>query len=369
MKYKILPFDSFGVNLTYECNLRCQFCVYNSNSALKGFMPLPQLEEIVDGAKDFWDRHGIDYTRPNKAWLEKKVENKRAGIHLSGGEPFLDFDYVCRAIELVSRKDVHLQFIQSNGFWVTSDEVAREKFRLLKEAGLREIFFSRTPFHAAFIPNRNIRIAIKAGEEVFGKGNVHVRELRMLEMLSEVGSEDELIPLHKFMRHFGVDSFVTLMKEYGLSHHARAATRLDLLFPKKPLEEILPENCREELLDARHCHVDPYGNYIPWTCGGISFGRLGRDIIRFFDEFDVTRFPISHALCQDRGVGRFYELAHASGFRPEPEGYINKCHLCWDMRRYIALQTDEDFPELAPREFYMVPDDYYDPEILALLKK
>lgn len=39
------------------------------------------------------------------------------------------------------------------------------------------------------------------------------------------------------------------------------------------------------------------------------------------------------------------------------------------MRRYIVLETDEKFPELEPEDFYVIRDDFYDPEILALVEE
>lgn len=366
---KLLPFDSFGLNLTYECNLRCQFCVYNSGSALSGFMPLPLMEEIVLGARDFWAHHGIDATADNDAWRKKKVENRRAGIHLSGGEVFLDFDYVCAAIDVVRRAGVHLQFVQTNGFWVTTPEATRGKLLQLKAAGLERIFFSSTPFHAEFIPVARLRLALALSEEVFGAANVHVRERHMLELLSALGPEDRTVPLHRFIEFYGVPYFVDLMFEYGLSFMARAAERLDFVFPRKPLSELQGKDCHEELLEARHSHIDPYGNWIPWACGGLSFGKVGRDIVSFYEDFDLSRYPLSAALCSAGGIGKLLRIGQERGFVTEAAGYVDKCHLCWDLRAFLARNAGDEFPELAPRDFYVMPEKTWDPRVVDLVAR
>lgn len=364
----LLPFDSFGLNLTYECNLRCQFCVYNSGSKLKGFLPLDDVDEIVAGAKEFWEHHGIDASRDNEAWRRKKVENRRAGIHLSGGEVFLDFDYVCEAIELVRKHDVHLQFVQTNGFWVSSEAATRRKLELLKAAGLERIFFSSTPFHAEFIPVARLRLALRLSEEVFGAANVHVRERHMLELLSAIGPEDRTVPLHAFIDFYGVDFFIDLMLEYGLSFMARAAERLDFIFPRKPLAELTGQDCHEELLEARHSHIDPYGNYVPFACGGLSLGKVGRDLVGFFDRFDLADFPLTQALCSKGGIGRLLEIGRQHGFETEAGGYVDKCHLCWDIRTHLVEQGAA-FDELAPRDFYVMPERTWDPQVVELVAR
>jgi hypothetical protein len=39
------------------------------------------------------------------------------------------------------------------------------------------------------------------------------------------------------------------------------------------------------------------------------------------------------------------------GYTELSEGYISKCHLCVDIRKCLAKQTEE-FEELKPRGFY-----------------
>jgi hypothetical protein len=52
------------------------------------------------------------------------------------------------------------------------------------------------------------------------------------------------------------------------------------------------------------------------------------------------------------GLETLFELgASAFNYKQRKEGYVSKCHLCVDLRRHIAQQTDE-FQELRPREFY-----------------
>jgi hypothetical protein len=43
-------------------------------------------------------------------------------------------------------------------------------------------------------------------------------------------------------------------------------------------------------------------------------------------------------------------VAQDMGYREAPEGYLSKCDLCLDIRKYLV--TQDNFPELQPRAFY-----------------
>ena len=44
------------------------------------------------------------------------------------------------------------------------------------------------------------------------------------------------------------------------------------------------------------------------------------------------------------------DFAENMGYQEPGEGYVSKCHLCLDIRKYLAFTGDYD--ELKPREFY-----------------
>ena len=351
---RLLPFDSFGLMLTFRCDARCQFCAYNAGQHWTRFAPSSELDDLLAGVRELWEEEGIDGMEPNAIWYERRAHNKREGVHITGGEPFLDFELTLQSIRLVVAHGLHLQFVQTNGKWITSEEVAREKFIRMKEAGARGIYFSRTPFHAEYVANECIRIGMRVGEEVFGEGNVHIRQEQFMDLLAEVGPEDKPVRLSRYIEHFGLEEFRRQMTElYGLTLHGRAAKTVEFMFPRVPLEDLLGQHCREELLNSRHAHITPRGEYIPFSCTGFTYGRPGRDLVGFYESFDIHRFPVVRALCSE-GVGALVEIGRAHGFEPRPEGYPHKCVLCLDVREHLWAGTRKDFPELGPPEFYAV---------------
>jgi hypothetical protein len=84
-------------------------------------------------------------------------------------------------------------------------------------------------------------------------------------------------------------------------------------------------------------------------CGGISLGDA-RDMDRICQGIDLDEHPIVKALASD--IEELYDLAVSEWeYEPAPQGHISKCHLCVDIRKHIASETDE-FRELQPKEFY-----------------
>lgn len=60
--------------------------------------------------------------------------------------------------------------------------------------------------------------------------------------------------------------------------------------------------------------------------------------------------PIIAALVDS--LEKLYQLGVSQfDYKENDEGYISKCHLCLDIRKYISQNTDE-FIELNPKEFY-----------------
>ncbi|MEN6475841.1 MAG: radical SAM protein, partial [Syntrophaceae bacterium] len=101
-----------------------------------------------------------------------------------------------------------------------------------------------------------------------------------------------------------------------------------------------------ELAGASHFHIDLYGHYLPGLCSGLAIrhDHLGR-------ELDPEVYPLIDVLYK-KGIAGFLELARTvHGYVPDGV-FVNKCHLCLDIRRYLVMTVGLDSPELAPRSFY-----------------
>ena len=89
---------------------------------------------------------------------------------------------------------------------------------------------------------------------------------------------------------------------------------------------------------------------MPGFCGGLSLGQINELDTLINIGIELDEYPVLKYLINQDFAGLLH-LAHESGYKEEPDGYISKCHLCLDIRRYLA-QTGK-FKELKPEQFYI----------------
>lgn len=261
------------------------------------------------------------------------------GIHLTGGEPFLNFDLLLSITEMASRLGIPPAFVETNCFWSRDDEITREKLARLKQAGLRGILISANPFTIEQIPFERIERAAKISEEVFG-GNVIVYQSYFYNQFKRMGINSTL-PFEEYLQKAG----------YGLRYIellplGRVSYKLADLYRKHPPEHFSGASCEHELIRDWHIHIDNYCNFIPGYCAGISLGDA-RDLDAICRGIDLDELPVLRALVTS--MEELYRLGKKFGYEEE-EGYISRCHLCVSIRRRLAKHGQ--FRELRPKEFY-----------------
>jgi hypothetical protein len=212
----------------------------------------------------------------------------------------------------------------------------------LKNAGLHGILISVNPFILEQVPFERTERAASISKKVFGRSVITYQEF-FYHQFRGFNIRDAL-SFEEYLRKAGLNS----LYQIELLPMGRAAYRLAYLHKKYPAEKFFGESCREELTRNWHIHIDNYCNYMTGYCGGISLGDA-RDLDSL-REIDLDKRPILEALVTD--LKKLYEFGvEEFGYKELPEGYISKCHLCVDVRKCLAKQTDE-FKELRPMEFY-----------------
>ena len=266
------------------------------------------------------------------------------GLHFTGGEPFLNFKLLVKAVEIARDYEIPSIFVETNSFWCVDDESAEQKLRELKEAGLNGILISVNPFVVEYVPFERIDRAVKLSRKLFGENlmiyqEVFHHQFKRLNLRKTLSFEE-------YLEKIGING----LRYVELIPMGRACYKLRDIFAKYPAKRFLDESCKRSLLREWHTHIDNYGNYMTGYCGGLSLGDARRldELLEY--GIDLDERPILKALTES--LGKLYELAVKEfNYVERADGYISKCDLCLDMRRHIAQQTDE-FHELAPREFY-----------------
>jgi len=267
------------------------------------------------------------------------------GLHFTGGEPFLNYRLLLRAVELAEEYGIPSTFVETNSFWCASREVVEERLERLRGAGLKGILISVNPFLVEYIPFERIELAVELATGIFG-WNTMIYQVEFYRQFKHIGLRGTM-RFEDYLERLGIEG----LRWAELIPMGRACYMLRHLFKKYPAKFFFDENCASSLLRSWHAHIDNYGNYMTGYCGGISMGDARRLDELVEDGVDLDERPILGMLIKG-SLGELYEFAVKSfNYVERPDGYISKCDLCIDIRRHIASQTSE-FPELAPRQFY-----------------
>ena len=270
------------------------------------------------------------------------------GLHFTGGEPFANFDSLCRAVEIAEQLKIPSTFVETNCYWCSDDKTTAEKLRTLKSKGLKGILISVNPFYLEYVPFDRTERAIRLSLEIFGK-NTMIYQLEYYLRFREWGFQGRMA-LEDYLKYESRDEFAANAEFFVMG---RAPYSLkDLLqasHPARKAEAFFGEPCLMPFLRQLHNHFDNYGNYVPGFCAGISLGNL-RELDRLLkDGVDTERYPVLGFLI-DEDIHALFQFARNLGYEEAQGGYLSKCHLCMDARRYLALKGS--FEELTPREFY-----------------
>ncbi len=329
------PIDSCGVMLSYRCQLACRHCLYACGPAWREWMGEEQLSRLLEGIRQVW-------YRPR-------------GVHFSGGEPFLRFELLLHAVREAKRLRMPIEYVETSGSWFREDAESKARFRRLREAGLRSLLISVSPFHAEVIPLARTVAAIAAAQEVFGRGQVIIYQHHWLKLLAAARSDAEgrrPIPLRRWLARRGVTRAGRLLWQgCGLVAGGRCGLELGGLTRRWKASGFADQGCARTLLESGHAHFDPYDNYIPSMCGGISLG-CAADLPKLVRDFDPHRLELVSILVEEGPYGLASLAEERYGFRPAPGGYVAKCHLCVDARRHLARHAGGRYPELSPPRFY-----------------
>ncbi|MFW9999150.1 MAG: radical SAM protein [Candidatus Hodarchaeota archaeon] len=339
MKNFLIPKPkSGGLILSYKCSGKCKHCMYFGSPKWSGdWITVKDLVEILTQ---------LSNTIQESPYGSENV-SLNYGIHFTGGEPFLNYDLLLKAVEIGKSLNIPSIFVETNCFWCKNDNITKERLVELKKNGLNGILISVNPFILEFVPFEHTERAIRLSMEVF-RSNLMIYQLYYYSQFKELNIKEKL-PLEKYLQLISIDD---LKRRVELFKMGRAAYKLQNLYKKYQINSFFNENCATELVRNWHCHFDNYGNYMPGYCGGLSWGDIRNLDSLSTDGINLDEYPILRSLI----IGRFKELYKFSvnkfGYNYKKEGYISKCHACFDIRRHLILKSDQ-FKELNPTQYYL----------------
>jgi len=329
---------SCGILLSYRCTSECRHCMYACSPRWGGdWISEPDLRKILSMLAD---------------WIVPAPSGRSGvgvnyGLHFTGGEPFLNYRLLVKAVNLAEELGIPSVFVETNSFWCADRERGAEMLEELKDAGLEGILISVNPFLVEYTPFERIDLAIELSRRIFG-WNTMIYQLEFYDQFKRIGLRGTM-SFEKYLETFGFEG----LRWVELIPMGRACYKLRDVFRKYPARYFFDENCRSSLLRNWHAHIDNYGNYMTGYCGGLSLCDARRLDELLEEGIDLDERPILRFLILGT-LGDLYRFAvREFNYVEKPDGYVSKCDLCLDIRRHIVSQGGRGFPELAPREFYM----------------
>lgn len=323
--FKINRLHSGGIITNYYCSSKCGHCLYACGPAWP---------------KDYIKRDSLLKT------VHKIRELGCHSVHIGGGEPFLDFEGLKMVIETITSEGISIDMLETNSSWYRDEESAAEKLVSLKKRGLRTLLVSISPFHNEHIPLYKVKGVIEAC------GRAGINAFKWTENIyADINRFDEhkTHSLREYEKTYGPDYLRNIPSRYWIQFLGRALKTFEGVFDMITVDEITESGkcgC-SELLDVSHFHIDLFDNYIPGLCSGIAVKRddLG-------EVLKGSKYPIINILFRE-GIKGLHQVARRDyGFENNGKKYISKCHLCYDIRKYLLLEKNIRTIELQPEGYY-----------------
>lgn len=194
--------------LSSRCNALCTHCTTSCGPRARQSLSDEDIARVMSEAAD------VDDGTP-------------LAFHLTGGEPFLDFERLLATVSRGARLKGRISVV-TNAFWARSQELARNKLAALREAGLSLLSVSVSRFHLRYVPFENVRIALKVagnlGLRTELKGAVTMSDLRPDGLLAEWQSQLDadlinIFPVLPYLREDASLPESEYYREDGLPSH------------------------------------------------------------------------------------------------------------------------------------------------------
>lgn len=284
--------------LTYQCTFECDHCFVWGSPWQRGTLTLAQVEAILQQARDA----GVE------------------SIYYEGGEPFLYYGLLLRAVERAGEMGFSVGVV-TNAYWAQTVEDALLWLQPL--AGkLEDLSVSSDLFHYSEEMLVQAWNAVQAAERLgIPVGTISVAQPEETEAAASHGQIGE---------------------DAAVMYRGRAVEKLVPRATKHPWNGFT-ECPHEDLRDPGRAHLDPLGDL--HICQGISLGNLfERPLKQICEEYDPDAHPICGPLLNGGPAALVTEYN-----LPHDAGYADACHLCYEARTRLR----ERFPEiLRPDQVY-----------------
>lgn len=316
--------QSGGLMTNYYCTSRCKHCLYSCSPR--------------------WARVYIDKTTTRRNFEAIKNLGCRS-VHVGGGEPFLDAGGLKDVLAVAQETGMGVAYVETNSSWYRDLDTAVVLLKELKTLGLSTLLVSISPFHNEYIPFCKVKGVFAACREAGLSVFQWIKDF-----YSEIDTFDDndVHELAEYERRFGDGYLASIPSRYWVHLGGRALKTFQHVLRTRDIQTLLADNPHgcSELQNTSHFHMDLFGNYIPSLCAGLAIQRedLGR-------ELSADQYPLLSRLYSG-GIGALFDFACREHGYDSNDRFLSKCHLCFDIRRHLALNAGWESKDLQPLGCY-----------------
>jgi MoaA/NifB/PqqE/SkfB family radical SAM enzyme len=260
-----------------------------------------------------------------------------------GGEPMLFPDRAIGAFSKAHKHGIPKIAMLTNGIWGKNQAIAEELACRMKKSGLRFLRISVDAFHLQFIPLEYPKRAALASIQA-GIADV-AWNVAVVESLSDKNEYDrKTAEILKSLETMGIETHVHKVLPVG-----RAARNLRQYFKRESLQGPCTGDSiiKNALTSPEDIGIEPSGEVS--ICWNLSIGNAKqKPLNQIMRDYEWKRNPITRTLVEEGPIGLVKD-ARRKGFRFRNAQYVNKCHLCIELRRILESPEVASAPKSRTR--------------------
>jgi MoaA/NifB/PqqE/SkfB family radical SAM enzyme len=246
-----------------------------------------------------------------------------------GGEPMLYPEQAIAIFEKAKRLGIPKIEMITNGVWGRDKERARRWAERLKAAGLNEVNVSVDVFHAQHIP---VEYPLNAAVSLMNARIENVKwNIAVVDSIDAENKYDKKTRqiLEKLERAGVTANFVKIIPAGRAVENLRKFLKHETLQGPCMGDPILGNS----LKNPESICIEPSGDVD--ICWHLSIGNAKEaSLSRIISEYDWQKSPVTKILVEDGSMG-LLKLDEARDFVFQENCYINKCHLCMQIRKSL----------------------------------
>jgi len=294
--------------LSYTCNFECDHCFVYGGPSAKGTFTMRQIDRVLKQARELGCVE----------W-----------IYFEGGEPCMFYPLMLEGARRARAMGFEVGVV-TNAYFATSEDDARLWLQPLADLGIGDLSISDDAYHYGEAEDTPPKRALACARELsMPVGSICIEE----PFVTGGGEQDHAA---------GAGERGAPIVGGDVVFRGRAVEKLIGNLPRQTWRSFA-ECPHEDLRSPARVHLDCYGNV--QLCQGICMGNVWEtDLARIVGGYDPDAHPICGPLLKGgpAALAESYQLNRS-------EGYVDACHLCYDMR----IRLLDRFPRLlAPRQVY-----------------